>query len=68
MITISDHARPFDEQTVPAPHPGDDLNEVQVGGLGLFFIRQVMDAVEFTQEDGGNKLVLVKRREGGDTE
>jgi anti-sigma regulatory factor (Ser/Thr protein kinase) len=34
-----------------------------VGGLGLYFMRQVMDAVEFSFEGGGNKLVLIKRRE-----
>lgn len=69
VITISDQARPFDAETVPEPQlGGDDLDELQVGGLGLYFMRQVMDAVEFTREEGGNKLVLVKRREEGDAE
>lgn len=63
VITIRDRARPFDAQTVPAPQLGDNLEEVQVGGLGVFFMRQVMDAVEFKREDGSNRLVLVKRRE-----
>ena len=68
VITISDRARPFDAEAVPQPHLGDALEDVQVGGLGLFFMRQVMDAVEFTREDDGNKLVLVKRREAGEPE
>lgn len=63
VITISDQARPFDAEAVPQPQLGEDLDEVRVGGLGLFFINQVMDAVEFTREEAGNKLVLVKRRE-----
>jgi len=63
VITISDQARPFNAEAVPQPQLGDDLDDVQVGGLGLFFMKQVMDAVEFTREEDGNKLVLVKRRE-----
>ncbi len=62
VITISDQARPFVAEDVPEPQLGESLEALQVGGLGLFFMRQVMDAVEFTHEEGSNKLVLVKRR------
>jgi serine/threonine-protein kinase RsbW len=62
VITISDQARPFAAEDVPEPQLGESLEALQVGGLGLFFMRQVMDAVEFTHEEGSNKLVLVKRR------
>lgn len=64
VITISDQARPFDSGAVPEPHLGDTLEDLQIGGLGLYFIRQVMDTVEFNREAGTNKLVLVKKREG----
>ena len=62
VITIHDHARPFDPSGVPEPKLNASLDEIKVGGLGLYFMRQVMDAVEFSYEAGGNKLVLVKRR------
>jgi serine/threonine-protein kinase RsbW len=62
VITVQDHARPFDPTEVPPPKLNVSLDEIQVGGLGIYFMRQVMDAVEFTYEGGGNKLVLVKRR------
>ena len=65
VITIEDQAKPFDPGSIPEPHLNTSLEEIQVGGLGLFFMRQVMDAVEFTTDDGSNKLVLVKRRENG---
>jgi serine/threonine-protein kinase RsbW len=61
-ITIQDHARPFDPTDVPEPDLSAPLDEMRIGGLGLYFMRQVMDAVEFNYEDGGNTLVLVKRR------
>ncbi len=62
VITIRDHAQPFDPSVVPAPNLNASLDDLKVGGLGLYFMRQVMDAVEFTYEAGGNKLVLVKRK------
>ena len=64
VITIEDHGQPFDPNAVPAPQLNVDLAEMQVGGLGIYFMRQVMDAVEFSSAGGSNKLVLVKRREG----
>jgi anti-sigma regulatory factor (Ser/Thr protein kinase) len=65
VITIVDHAKPFDPDAIPEPTLNASLEDMQVGGLGLYFMRQVMDAVEFTYADGNNKLVLVKRREPG---
>ena len=64
VITIEDHGQPFDPNSVPAPQLNVDLDEMQVGGLGIYFMRQVMDAVEFSYADGSNKLVLIKRRAG----
>lgn len=60
-ITIRDHARPFDPESVPAPDLNSSLDEMRIGGLGLFFMRQVMDAVEFSRAGDGNQLLLIKR-------
>ncbi len=62
-IIIEDQGKRFDPNSVPEPQLNTDLENIQVGGLGLYFMRQVMDAVEFSYQDGSNKLVLVKRRE-----
>ena len=65
IITIEDRGKRFDPDAVPTPQLTSRLEDMQVGGLGLYFMRQVMDAVEFSYQDGGNKLVLVKRSEPG---
>ena len=39
---------------------GRPLEEVRPGGLGLHFIHQSMDRVEFRRENGRNQLHLVK--------
>lgn len=39
---------------------GRALEEVRPGGLGLHFMRKIMDAVEFRRTNGRNRLRLVK--------
>ena len=62
-IVIEDQGKQFDPDSVPMPQLTTKLEDMQVGGLGLYFMRQVMDAVEFSYQDGSNKLVLVTRGE-----
>lgn len=61
-ITIHDNGRAFDPEAVAAPSTLKNLKE---GGLGLHFIRTLMDDVRFTfDEKKGNTLVMVKRISG----
>ncbi len=64
-IIIHDRGRPFDPDAVPQPKRGEAVNidAMQEGGLGLYFMRKLMDDVrfEFTPGDG-NRLYMTKRR------
>ncbi len=44
----------------PSKLQGRSLDEIRPGGLGLHFIRQAMDTVEFTRKGPTNRLRLVK--------
>jgi anti-sigma regulatory factor (Ser/Thr protein kinase) len=44
----------------PADMKGRALDEIRPGGLGLHFIRQSMDEVEFSRKKGKNLLRMVK--------
>ena len=44
----------------PSKFQGRPLEEIRPGGLGLHFIRQAMDTVEFTRKGPTNRLRLVK--------
>ena len=44
----------------PCKLQGRSLDEIRPGGLGLHFIRQAMDTVEFTRKGPTNRLRLVK--------
>jgi anti-anti-sigma factor len=61
-VTILDHGRPFDPHSVPPPDLSTDLNERNVGGLGLHFMRTLMDEVHFSfNREEGNQVVMIKR-------
>jgi serine/threonine-protein kinase RsbW len=44
----------------PSKFQGRSLEEIRPGGLGLHFIQQAMDTVEFTRKGPTNRLRLVK--------
>lgn len=63
-ITIHDSGRPFDPDVVGLPKvdPPADLDELNEGGLGLYFMRKLMDEVRFELGSGqGNTLTMTKR-------
>lgn len=67
IITIHDNGRPFDPKTVPPPDIDGNLEKRRVGGLGLYFMRKLMDKVSFSFEPGkGNQVVMIKRASRAD--
>ena len=62
-ISIHDRGKPFDPTAVPDPPIGADLESLPEGGLGLYFMRRLMDEVTFQfDKRNGNVLTMVKRR------
>jgi anti-sigma regulatory factor (Ser/Thr protein kinase) len=62
-VILRDQGQPFDPESVPPPNLSDDLEQRTGGGLGLYFIREIMDEVDFDSEPGAeNVLILVKRK------
>jgi serine/threonine-protein kinase RsbW len=65
-VVLRDWGEAFEPQAVPMPDVDAPLDQRQVGGLGLFLMRQVMDSVCFNfDRHNGNQLTMIKRREGG---
>jgi serine/threonine-protein kinase RsbW len=65
-IVIHDHGREFDMSKVRKPNLSRELSEREVGGLGVYLIRKLMDEVRFESScKTGNYLTLVKRKSGG---
>jgi len=55
-ILLTDQGAPAD----PEKMRGRPLDEIRPGGLGLHYIRESMDVMEFTRSDVTNQLRLVK--------
>jgi len=68
-IVLRDTGQAFDPSNVPPPPAvsstggADELvDQMRVGGLGLHFIRNLMDEVTYTADRRhGNRLVMVKK-------
>lgn len=63
-VVIRDSGQPFDPGEVPPTHMSApaDLDSLSEGGLGLYFIRKLMDEVRFEFVPGqGNILTMLKR-------
>jgi serine/threonine-protein kinase RsbW len=61
VVTIRDHGQPFNPEDVPPPDLKCSLAERCNGGLGLYFMRRLMDEVRFRFDVEGNELTMVKR-------
>jgi len=63
VVSIRDNGKPFDPAAVPEPPIGAELENLPEGGLGLYFMRRLMDQVTFQfDQQNGNVLTMVKRR------
>ncbi|MCU0486567.1 MAG: ATP-binding protein [Anaerolineales bacterium] len=71
-IELHDHGTPFDPSQIPEPDIGAGLDGRGLGGLGIYFMRHLMDEVSFhfvsqdpqlPAELAGNILLMVKYRD-----
>jgi serine/threonine-protein kinase RsbW len=63
IITMRDTGMPFDPTRVKQPNLKADLSERQIGGLGLYLMRKLMDEVRYeSNARTGNLLIMTKRR------
>ncbi|MBL6988093.1 MAG: ATP-binding protein [Gammaproteobacteria bacterium] len=55
-IKVYDHGQGFDLESVPLP----DFEHPKEGGMGIFFIRTLMDSVSYTRQGDCNVLEIIK--------
>jgi serine/threonine-protein kinase RsbW len=63
VITMRDQGRTFNPTTVKEPNLKADLSERQIGGLGVYLMRKLMDSVHYESSKSGNLLTMTKRKE-----
>ncbi|MDE3118083.1 MAG: ATP-binding protein [Nitrospirota bacterium] len=57
---VEDDGKPFNPLDAPEPDLSLPLEERPIGGLGVHFVRKLMDGVEYRREQGKNLLVMKK--------
>lgn len=60
VVKLRDSGKPFDPQAVLAPNTEAKLDERKVGGLGIYFMKRLMQSVKYAIDDKGNELTMTK--------
>ena len=61
QVTVADNAAAFNPLDVPPPDLTSPLDERDVGGLGLHFVKTLMDDVRYRRQYGRNHVRLRKK-------
>lgn len=61
VITFLDHGIPYDPLSRESPDLDIPIEERDVGGLGIYLVKEIMDDVSYEYRDGQNMLTLTKR-------
>lgn len=60
-IEIIDDGTPFDPTNRQMPDVTLPAEDREIGGLGIYLIKQIMDTVEYSRIDNNNILTLTKK-------
>ena len=60
-IRFEDTGKPHNPHEQAAPDLDKPLMEREIGGLGIFFVKKLMDKVEYMYVENKNILVMTKR-------
>ena len=60
-VTVTDHGVPFDLTAVADPDTGLSVDKRKVGGLGVLFIKKMMDEVKYERDGDKNIVRLIKK-------
>lgn len=64
VIQIMDYGTAFDPLERSDPDTGLSLDERQIGGLGIFLTKKMMDKVIYERHQGKNILTMIKQPHG----
>ena len=61
ILVLTDTGKEFDPTMAPDADVTLSAEDRQIGGLGIFLIRQIMNEVKYERIDGKNILTLEKK-------
>ena len=64
LIKVFDTGQPFKPDSIAKPvipESPDEVEQMKIGGLGIHFMRKLMDEIHFSYDDSkGNQLLMIK--------
>ena len=66
VLVILDTGPPFNPLTAPEPDLKKDLDDREMGGVGLHLVRSYCDRIHYELVDGYNRLTLEHKLQPGD--
>ena len=60
VVQVEDDGRPFNPLDVAGPEVSQDLDSINIGGLGIHLVKKMMDNIDYQRVEGKNKLILKK--------
>ncbi len=60
-IDVTDDGRAFDPLAAPIPDLDLPAADRPIGGLGIYFVRKLVDEAQYFRRGGRNRLVLTRR-------
>ena len=61
VIQFEDTGKPYNPLAHPSPDLDKPLMEREIGGLGIFFVKKIMDSVDYERIGNKNVLTLSKK-------
>ena len=61
VTEVEDGAQPFNPLEAKEPDVDKPLEEREIGGLGIFLVKKLMDQVSYERRGGRNVLTLTKK-------
>lgn len=65
ILEFEDHGAPFDPTSLPPPDLNPSVSDREVGGLGVFLVRRMVNEVRYRRDGDRNILTFVIRKNRG---
>ena len=62
IFVFKDSGKPFNPLNREDPNINASSDEREIGGLGIFMVKKIMDEVHYEYKDNHNILTLIKKR------
>ena len=63
-VELSDDARPYDPTAAPHPDTDAPIGKRPIGGLGVHFVRELMDGFRYRRSEGRNIVTITTETRG----